>query len=76
MRRRRGPPRASTPEGLRQPRWSGAAACRPQETCNPSKGWAKAPLALIIGLVVLVAAFFLVYAPVLLRCRNTPGTCG
>ncbi|MFE4723314.1 DUF6480 family protein [Streptomyces sp. NPDC056728] len=48
----------------------------PQETCNPSKGWAKAPLTLIIGLVVLVAAFFLVYAPVLLRCRNTPGRCG
>ncbi|WP_405655618.1 DUF6480 family protein [Streptomyces sp. NBC_01386] len=38
----------------------------PQETYNPSKGWAKAPLTLIIGFVVLVAAFFLVYALVLL----------
>ncbi|WP_326709499.1 MULTISPECIES: DUF6480 family protein [unclassified Streptomyces] len=38
----------------------------PQETYHPSRGWAQAPLALIIGFVVLVAAFFLVYALVLL----------
>ena len=34
----------------------------PRETHNPTKGWAKGPLALILILVVLVAAFFLVYA--------------
>ncbi|MBB6438502.1 hypothetical protein HNQ79_005014 [Streptomyces candidus] len=38
----------------------------PQETHNPPKGWAKAPLALIIGLAVVVAGFFLAYAIVLL----------
>jgi hypothetical protein len=34
----------------------------PRETHNPPKGWAKAPLAIILGLAVLIAAFFLVYA--------------
>lgn len=38
----------------------------PQETHNPPKGWAKAPLTLILGLAVLIAAFFLVYAIVLI----------
>lgn len=33
---------------------------------DPTKGWGKGPLALILGLAVLIAAFFLVYALVLL----------
>jgi hypothetical protein len=37
----------------------------PLETHNPPKGWAKAPLAVILVLTVLVAAFFLTYAIVL-----------
>ncbi|CAM5599187.1 putative protein OS=Streptomyces griseomycini OX=66895 GN=FHS37_003570 PE=4 SV=1 [Streptomyces griseomycini] len=38
----------------------------PQETHNPPKGWAKAPLTLILVLVALIAAFFLAYALVLI----------
>ncbi|MFD9322434.1 DUF6480 family protein [Streptomyces sp. NPDC060053] len=38
----------------------------PRETHNPTKGWATAPLTLIIVLVVLCAAFFLAYAIVLM----------
>ncbi|MGP4092163.1 DUF6480 family protein [Streptomyces sp. KR55] len=38
----------------------------PRETHNPTKGWAKGPLTLIIVLVVLVAAFFLAYGLVLM----------
>lgn len=33
---------------------------------KPPKGWGKGPLTLILGLAVLIAAFFLVYALVLL----------
>ena len=38
----------------------------PRETHNPAKGWAKGPLAAILLVVVLVAAFFLVYAIILI----------
>ncbi|GAA3831827.1 hypothetical protein GCM10023083_75550 [Streptomyces phyllanthi] len=38
----------------------------PQETHNPPKGWGKAPLALILVLAVLIAAFFLAYALILI----------
>jgi hypothetical protein len=38
----------------------------PQETHNPPTGWAKGPLTLILVLAVLVAAFFLAYALVLI----------
>lgn len=38
----------------------------PRETHHPAKGWAKGPLTPINGLVVPVAAFFLVYALVLI----------
>ncbi|MCE7081601.1 DUF6480 family protein [Streptomyces sp. ST2-7A] len=34
----------------------------PQETHNPTKGWAVAPLALVIVVTVLIAAFFFAYA--------------
>lgn len=38
----------------------------PRDTHNPTKGWAKGPLTLIGVLVALMAAFFIVYALVLL----------
>jgi hypothetical protein len=38
----------------------------PRETHNPTKGWAKAPMAVIIIVTVLIAAFFLAYALVLI----------
>ncbi|MGW6400373.1 DUF6480 family protein [Streptomyces sp. NPDC055134] len=56
----------SVPPGESPPAEGGMSGAGPQETYNPSKGWAKAPLTLIIALVVLVAAFFLAYALVLL----------
>lgn len=59
-------PGGSVPPGETPPAESSMSGAGPDETHNPSKGWSKGPLALIIGLVVLVAAFFLVYALVLL----------
>ncbi|GAA2260628.1 hypothetical protein GCM10010368_29400 [Streptomyces roseiscleroticus] len=38
----------------------------PRETHNPPTGWAKGPLTLIIVLAVMVAAFFVAYAVVLM----------
>ncbi|GAA3290814.1 hypothetical protein GCM10020295_06110 [Streptomyces cinereospinus] len=38
----------------------------PRDTHNPTKGWAKAPLTIIIVLAVLVAAFFLAYGLMLM----------
>ncbi len=38
----------------------------PRETHNPTKGWSKGPLTVIIVLAVLIAAFFLAYALVLI----------
>ncbi|GHH45657.1 DUF6480 family protein [Streptomyces candidus] len=54
------------PPGETPPAESSMPGAGPQETHNPPKGWAKAPLALIIGLAVVVAGFFLAYAIVLL----------
>ncbi|MFE5400020.1 DUF6480 family protein [Streptomyces sp. NPDC056580] len=34
----------------------------PRETHSTARGWGKAPLTLILVLVVLIAAFFLAYA--------------
>ncbi|MEU2565124.1 DUF6480 family protein [Streptomyces longispororuber] len=56
----------SVPPGETPPAESSMPGAGPREVHNPTKGWAKAPLTLIIGMVVLVAAFFLVYALVLL----------
>ncbi|MEV5603556.1 DUF6480 family protein [Streptomyces sp. NPDC052299] len=45
----------------------GLSGAGPQDiTYNPPKGWAKAPMALIIVVTLLIAAFFLVYAIILL----------
>lgn len=59
-------PGGSVPPGETPPAESSMSGAGPRETHNPHKGWAKGPLTLIIGLVVLIAAFFLVFALVLL----------
>ncbi|MEV0253911.1 DUF6480 family protein [Streptomyces sp. NPDC050732] len=59
-------PGGSVPPGETPPAESSMPGAGPEETYNPPKGWGKGPLALIIGLGVLIAAFFLVYAIVLL----------
>ncbi|MFF7952696.1 DUF6480 family protein [Streptomyces griseorubiginosus] len=55
-------PGGGVPPGETPPGESSMPGAGPLETHNPTKGWAKGPLALILILVVLVAAFFLVYA--------------
>ncbi|MEU6812835.1 DUF6480 family protein [Streptomyces sp. NPDC046831] len=57
-------PGGGVPPGETPPAESSMPEAGPSE--KPTKGWAKAPLALILCLVVLVAAFFLAYALVLL----------
>ncbi|MCX4703519.1 DUF6480 family protein [Streptomyces sp. NBC_01352] len=59
-------PGGGVPPGETPPAESSMPEAGPQETHNPPKGWAKAPLTLILGLAVLIAAFFLVYAIVLI----------
>ncbi|MER6241734.1 DUF6480 family protein [Streptomyces griseorubiginosus] len=55
-------PGGGVPPGETPPGESSMPGAGPRETHNPTKGWAKGPLTLILILVVLVAAFFLVYA--------------
>ncbi|GGZ96997.1 hypothetical protein GCM10010389_40400 [Streptomyces echinoruber] len=59
-------PGGGVPPGETPPAESSMPEAGPRETHNPPKGWAKAPLTLILLLVAVVAAFFLVYALVLL----------
>jgi hypothetical protein len=59
-------PGGGVPPGETPPAESSMPGAGPRETHNPPKGWAKAPLAVILVLVVLVAAFFLAYALVLM----------
>ncbi|MFI6206457.1 DUF6480 family protein [Streptomyces sp. NPDC051041] len=59
-------PGGGVPPGETPPAESSMPEAGPRETHNPPKGWAKAPLTLIIVLTVLVAAFFLAYAIVLM----------
>jgi hypothetical protein len=59
-------PGGGVPPGETPPAESSMPEAGPQETHNPPKGWAKGPLTLIIVLTVLVAAFFLAYALVLM----------
>ncbi|GAB2888318.1 hypothetical protein GCM10027074_65900 [Streptomyces deserti] len=59
-------PGGGVPPGETPPAESSMPGAGPRETHNPPKGWAKAPLTLILALVVLIAAFFLVYALVLI----------
>lgn len=59
-------PGGGVPPGETPPAESSLPEAGPRETHNPPKGWAKAPLTLILGLVILIAAFFLVYAIILM----------
>jgi hypothetical protein len=55
-------PGGGVPPGETPPAEDSTPGAGPQETHNPPRGWAKAPLAIILILVVLVAAFFLAFA--------------
>ncbi|WP_369687776.1 DUF6480 family protein [Streptomyces somaliensis] len=60
-------PRVSTPGGSAvpgdtPPAEGSTSGAGPQETHNPPTGWAKAPLAIILLLVVLIAGLFIVRA--------------
>ncbi|RFU85507.1 hypothetical protein DY218_17175 [Streptomyces triticagri] len=59
-------PRGAEPGGVppqeTPPGESSLSGAGPEETHNPTKGWAKAPLTLILLLAFCVAAFFLAYA--------------
>lgn len=59
-------PGGGVPPGETPPAESSMPGAGPQETHNPPKGWAKGPLTLILVLAVLVAAFFLAYALILI----------
>ncbi|MGX1567295.1 DUF6480 family protein [Streptomyces sp. NPDC055506] len=59
-------PGGGVPPGETPPAESSLPEAGPRETHNPPKGWARTPLTLIIVLVVLIAAFFLAYAIVLM----------
>ncbi|GGW43876.1 MULTISPECIES: DUF6480 family protein [Streptomyces] len=59
-------PGGGVPPGETPPAESSMPEAGPQETHNPPKGWAKGPLTVILVLAVLVAAFFLAYALVLI----------
>ena len=59
-------PGGSVPPGETPPAESSMPGAGPRETHNPPRGWAKAPLTLILVVVVLVALFFLVYALMLI----------
>ncbi|MCG7523084.1 DUF6480 family protein [Streptomyces sp. OfavH-34-F] len=61
------PPERLVPPGETPPAEGSLSGAGPQDTTyNPPKGWAKGPLVLIAAVVLLVAAFFLVYAIILL----------
>jgi hypothetical protein len=55
----------SVPPGETPPSESSTSGAGPEETHNPERGWAAAPLAVIGVMVVLVAAFFFAYAVVI-----------
>ncbi|WP_395576396.1 DUF6480 family protein [Streptomyces sp. BK79] len=59
-------PGSGVPPGETPPGESSMSEAGPWEGHNPPKGWAKAPLAVILVLVLLVAAGFLGYALVLI----------
>ncbi len=60
-------PGGSVPPGETPPAESSMPQAAVRERGATQRGWAKAPLALILTLVVLFAAFFLVYALILIR---------
>jgi len=59
-------PGGGVPPGETPPAESSMSGAGPRETHNPPTGWAKAPLTMILVLVVLCAAFFLVFALIMI----------
>jgi hypothetical protein len=59
-------PGGGVPPGETPPAESSMPEAGPRETHNPPKGWGWAPLTVILALCVLVAAFFLAYALILI----------
>ncbi|MEU5364081.1 DUF6480 family protein [Streptomyces sp. NPDC005925] len=59
-------PGGGVPPGETPPAESSMPEAGPRETHNPTKGWGAAPLTVILALCVLMAAFFLVYALILI----------
>ncbi|MEV6959989.1 DUF6480 family protein [Streptomyces sp. NPDC051207] len=59
-------PGGGVPPGETPPAESSMPEAGPQETHNPTKGWGKGPLTVILALCVLIAAFFLAYALILM----------
>lgn len=55
-------PGGGVPPGETPPAESSMPEAGPLETHNPTTGWAKGPMTAILVVVLLVAAFFLVYA--------------
>jgi hypothetical protein len=59
-------PGGGVPPGETPPAESSMPGAGPRETHNPPTGWAKAPLAVILVLVALCAAFFLAFALIMI----------
>ncbi|HET9382007.1 MAG TPA: DUF6480 family protein [Streptomyces sp.] len=59
-------PGGGVPPGETPPAESSLPEAGPRETHNPVKGWGKGPLTAILAVAVLVAAFFLAYALILI----------
>ncbi|PZT70675.1 hypothetical protein DN402_32245 [Streptomyces sp. SW4] len=59
-------PGGGVPPGETPPAESSLPEAGPREVHNPPKGWAKAPLTLILAVVVLIAVGLLAYALVLI----------
>ncbi|MFC0597696.1 DUF6480 family protein [Streptomyces palmae] len=60
-------PASKVPPGETPPGESSMSGAGPQETYNPTKGWAKGPTTIILVLVVLFAAFCVAFAVVVSR---------
>ncbi|WP_041823724.1 DUF6480 family protein [Streptantibioticus cattleyicolor] len=55
-------PGGGVPPGETPPAESSMPGAGPRETHNPTKGWGKLPMTLILIAVALFAAFFLAFA--------------
>ncbi|MCK8679257.1 MULTISPECIES: DUF6480 family protein [Streptomyces] len=60
-------PGGGVPPGETPPAESSMPGAGPRETHNPTSGWAKAPLALILLLALLVAGLFAAMALIIAR---------